>query len=516
MQIGVDYYPEHWDKELWPRDVEQMVQVGVKMVRMAEFAWSRLEPEDGIFDFAWLDEAITLMAAHGISVIIGTPTACPPLWLVEQHPEVTQVSWEGRQELPGIRGHRCYQSPVFRRYAERIVDKLAAHYADNPAVVAWQIDNEVDGNYCCCDTCVGKLQDWLKKRYGSLDQLNKAWHTDVWSGTYFSWSQIRPPVDNRPMIWHNPGLVLDFQRYAAESTTDYIRFQQAVIRRHIPNAFITTNTWFCGHLPDFYDMFSTLDTVCYDNYPTTSPKPDRYDSHAFHLDVMRGIKRQNFWIMEQLSGSPGCWMPIGRTTSPGMLKGYALQAMAHGADTVIQFRWRSAVGGAEMYWHGLLDHSNVPGRRFREFAELGESVKKLSCLDGTELKAGVAILWGMDNEFGFGSQNQAEGMYYTEQLSAWHEAFTRLGVNVDVIDENADLTGYQVVIAPNLYVRSSQAVEHLHRFAEKGGTVLLTCRSGVKDEYNACVMTSLPGDYADMTGAVVAEYSALGQTVQHI
>lgn len=516
MRIGVDYYPEHWDKSLWAQDAALMAQTGVKVVRIGEFAWSKMEPTNGVFDFTWLDEAIDTLAAQGLEVILGTPTNCPPLWLVEAHPDVTPMHWDGKRELPGIRGHRCYQSPVFRRYAGRIVEQLAKRYASHPAVTAWQIDNEVDANYCCCETCVSKFRSWLQAKYGTLDALNQAWHTDVWSGTYSAWTQVRPPVNDRPMTQHNPGLVLDFQRYAAESTTDYVRFQADLIRSIVPDAFITTNTWFCGHMPDYYGMFRDLDVVSYDNYPTTSPQPGDYATHALHLDLMRGVKRQNFWIMEQLSGMPGCWMPMGRTPAPGMLKGYALQAMAHGADTVIMFRWRNAIGGAEMYWHGLIDHSNVPGRRFREFASLCDTVKQLDFLDGTEIKADVAILYGMDNEYGFASQLQAEGMHYWEQLKAWHQAFASQGVNVDIIDENTDLSGYKIVVAPSMYVRSNAAVANLHAFAEAGGTVLLTCRSGVKDEHNACVMAPMPGDYRDMTGAVVSEYIAIGHAVQHV
>lgn len=516
MRLGVDYYPEHWERSLWEQDAAMMAECGVKVVRLAEFAWSRLEPEEGVFDFAWLDEAIAILAAQGMDVVLGTPTSCPPLWMFEKHPDIAQMAWDGKRELPGIRGHRCYQSPAFLPYAERVVDRMAEHYRNNAAVIAWQIDNEVDGNYCCCDTCVSGFRAWLQERYGTLEALNRAWHTDVWSGTFTAWPQVRPPLTRYPMTQYNPGLVLDFQRYAAASTTRYVHFQRDVIRRHIPHAQITTNTWFCGHMPDFYGMYEGLDFVAYDNYPGTTPSQGRYGSHAFHLDMMRGIRRQHFWVMEQLSGMPGCWMPMGRTTWPGMLKGCALQAIAHGADTVVHFRWRSAVGGAEMYWHGLLDHSNVPGRRYREFAALGQAVGKLGCLDGTTLHADAAVLFSMDSAYGFQSQLQGEGMDYMEQLKAWHQALTALGVNVDVVSEEADLTGYRVVVAPNMYVRSPRAVASLHSFAREGGVVLLTCRSGVKDEHNACVMAPLPGDYSDMTGAVVAEYNAIGLTTQHV
>ncbi|MBR1821092.1 MAG: beta-galactosidase [Clostridia bacterium] len=507
MRIGVDYYPEHWDRALWRQDAELMRETGVRVVRVAEFAWSRLEPEDGRFDFAWLDEVIELMGERGIDVVIGTPTSCPPLWLFEAHPEISQADYSGQRDLPGIRGHRCYQSPVFREYAGRIVRRLAERYRDVKHVIAWQIDNEVEGSFCCCDVCVGKFREWLKRRYGTLEAMNAAFHTDVWSGDYSAWSQVFPPVKNHPMTQYNPGLILDFQRFASQSTEAYVAFQRELIRSIIPGARITTNSWFCEHLPDLYSMYRELDFASYDNYPSTVPDGS---SHALHLDLMRGVKRRNFWIMEQLSGLPGCWMNMGRAPQPGMVKGYALQAIAHGADTVVHFRWRCAVGGAEMYWHGLIDHSNVPGRRFKEFEALCEAVRALAPADGSRIESKVALLFGMDNEYAFRSQLQAEGMYYMRQLADWHKAFTALGVNVDVIDQNADLDGYGVVVAPTMYVRSETAARSLHTFAERGGTVLLTCRSGVKDVNNNCIMAPLPTDYADMVGAHVAEYDALG------
>lgn len=506
MRIGVDYYPEHWDRALWRQDADLMAQTGVKVVRVGEFAWSRLEPREGEYDFGWLDEIVSLMAARGIDVVLGTPTSCPPLWLYKAHPEIAQQHYTGLREPTGIRGHRCYESPVFRKYAADIVTRLAARYGGCRNVIAWQIDNEVEANYCCCDVCVGRFRDWLKARYGTLDRLNAAFHNDVWSGDYSAWEQVEPPVKNHPMVWYNPALVLDYMRFAAESTGGYVAFQRDLIRSVIPNALVTTNFWFCEHMPDLYALYDGLDFAAYDNYPSTRPNGP---SHAFHLDLTRGLKRRNFWIMEQFSGLPGCWMNMQRAPLPGMIKGYALQAMARGADAVLHFRWRSAVGGAEMFWHGLIDHDNVPGRRFREFESLCAAAEKLKPVDGTAVEAKVALLFGMDNAFAFKSQLQTEGMDYFEQLTAWHRALVALGVNVDVIDQNADLTGYRAVFAPTMYVRSERAVAALHAFAEAGGTVLLTCRSGVKDVNNNCVMRPLPADYADMAGARVVEYDSL-------
>ncbi len=513
MRIGVDYYPEHWDKSLWEQDADLMAKTGVRLVRMAEFAWSRMEPKDGVFDFGWLDEVIRLFADRGISVVLGTPTACPPLWFYEKYPDAVMVDRDGQRIRTGIRGHRCINHPEFRRYARRIVEHMARHYAGNKAVAAWQIDNELEAYHCFCDRCADSFRGWLKEKYSTVEALNRAYGNVVWSGEYSSWNQVQPPFGHYPDAWMNPALMLDYNRFASENVIRFSSWQASLIRRQCPGVPVTTNTWFCEHMPDFYQEFKDLDFVAYDNYPPTRlpEDPEACVSHAFHLDLMRGVKRAPFWIMEQLSGGPGCWMPMCRMPSPGMIRGYALQAFAHGADTVLFFRWRTASIGAEMHWHGLLDHSNVPGRRFTEFANLCTTAKSLAFLQGSEIKASVAILFSFDNEYAFKIQPQTEGYYYFEQLQRVHRACMELGLNVDVVSEKEDFSGYRVVIAPEMYVTDPAVSGRLHTFARQGGTVILTARSGVKDIHNNAVMSPLPGVYRDMAGASVAEYNPIGR-----
>ena len=512
MRIGVDYYPEHWDKDMWKSDVRLMAETGVKIVRLAEFAWCRLEPADGVFDFVWLDEAIRLFADNGIEVIIGTPTNCPPRWLCEKHPEILPVGDNGRTNPIGIRGHRCYNSPALREYAGRIVAKLAEHYKDFSNVTAWQLDNELEANICFCDTCNKKHREWLKRKYGTLGALNKAYGNIVWSGEYQSWEQIDPPYGGYNTAWLNPSYMIDFERRATDDMLEFIRFQADIIRSYIPDAFITTNACFCNHTSDFTAMFSDLDVAAYDNYPTTSVSHDyeNITSTSAYLDMIRGAKRKNFWIMEELSGTPGCWAPMQKTPAPGMIKGYALQALAHGADTVIFFRWRTANIGAEMHWHGLIDHSGVPGRRFDEFAQLCGEAEKLKDIRGSELRSDIAILFSADSGRAFRLQPQTDGFSYIEQIKAVHQAFVRYGLNVDIIDEHADISGYKIVCAPALYVTDSTTVKRLRDFAENGGTVVLTARSGVKDENNNCIMEPLPTVYRELVGCHVTEYDPIG------
>ena len=512
MKIGVDYYPEHWDKSMWEDDASSMAKTGVNVVRLAEFAWSRLEPREGKFDFSWLDEVIELFGSKGIEVVLCTPTNCPPLWLYEKYPDAVQTGRDGRKIAIGIRGHRCYNNADFLRFADRIIDRLTDRYKDNKAVIAWQIDNELEANFCFCETCIDRYRKWLKDKYRTLDNINKAYKNNVWSGEYSSWTQIKPPFGSYNLAWYNPAYMLDFNRFASDDAIEYTKRQRDIIRKNCPNAKITTNTWFCENMIDFYKEFAELDFVSYDNYPTTKipENPEECYSHAFHLDLMRGIKKQNFWVMEQLSGGMGSWAPMSRTPSPGMIKGYSLQAFAHGADTVVHFRWRTAVGGAEMHWHGLIDHSNVPSRRFFEFEELCDTVKTLEDLRGSKIKSEAAVLYSSDSEYAFKIQPQTDSMYYLEQLKLLHNAFLKFGVNVDIISEKDSFDDYKVIAAPELYIADKSVAERLYKAAENGASVILTNRSGVKDENNNCIMSPLPTVFKDLVGAYVEEYNPIG------
>lgn len=517
MRIGVDYYPEHWERSLWEQDAELMHKTGVEIVRLAEFSWSRLEPEEGRYDFAWLDEAVEVFAARGIDVVLCTPTNCAPLWLYEKYPETVQVGRDGRRTATGVRGHRCYNSPVFRKKAGAVIAAMAKRYAKNKAVTAWQIDNELEANFCCCGYCAEAFRKWMKEKYKTLGAVNRAYGNTVWSGEYSKWSQITPPFGDYQLAWYNPGYMLDFHRYASDSTVDYLNFQADILRKYVPGLPLTTNGWLCENMPDFYDLFRGMDFVSYDNYPVSRYGGNgEYYSHAFHLDLMRGVKKKNFWIMEQLSGMMGSWSPMADTPRPGMIEGYSLQAFAHGADTVLHFRWRTAISGAEMHWHGIIDHSNMPGRRYREFARLCERSQALQEIAGAKTLSKVALLYGAQQEYALKIQPQHQGFHYFNQLKAYHEAFTAMGINVDIVSWQSDISSYEVVVAPTLYLVDDEVTGALYSFTEKGGTLVLTNRSGVKNRDNSCIMQPLPTVFTKLMGVRVKEYDAPGYREQKL
>ncbi len=518
--IGVDYYPEHWDESLWEADAEMMKSIGVKVVRMAEFAWCKIQPYEQAFDLDWLDRAIEAFSKREIKIILCTPTNCPPLWVYEKYPETLQTQRDGQKIATGIRGHRCYSSKKYRELCTHVIRRMVERYKNNDTVIAWQIDNEIEANECCCEECTARFRAYLKRKYDTLDNINQAYGNIVWSGEYSSWNQIKPPLGDYNEGWYNPAYMLDWKRFCKQNAADFVRFQANLIKSIAPDTFVTTNTWFCGNAPDYYDMFSDLDFVSYDNYPVARiPKDENaLYSHAFHLDLMRGMKNgKPFCIMEQLSGGSGCWSPMGRSPLTGMIQGYSMQAIAHGADMVLHFRWRSARKGAEMFWHGLLDHDGKPNSRLAEFKELCKEVSALSDdLEGTRIENQCAIVYSSDSLDALNLQPQSNGYHYFNQLKSFHDALTSLGVGCDFIDEKSDLSKYKLLIAPALFITNSDTAKRIHELAEKGGHVILTNRCGVKDEVNGCLDTPLPCDFADMTGCTVDEYDPLGYDIEKV
>ena len=513
MKIGVDYYPEQWDRSLWQKDAELMAKTGVKTVRIAEFSWSRIEPSEGQYNFQWLDDIINIFKKYSIGIILCTPTNCPPLWLYQKHPEIIQVGADGKKIQIGIRGHRCINSPVFLKYAKNITSQLVRRYGKEPSVIAWQIDNELEAYQCCCNECKNKFRLWLTERFDNINNINFVFGNEVWSNEYSDVSQIEPPTAY-PKQWQNPALCLEWYRFTCNSVSEYVKDILFEIRKENQKIPVTTNTWFCENTPDFYKLFDRLDFVSYDNYPPVNiPKdPESLYSHAFHLDFMRGIKEVNFWVMEQLSGITGSWSPMSSAPKPGMIMGYSLQAMAHGADTVIHFRWRTAIKGAEMFWHGLIDHSNVPSRRFLEFSELCKIVSRLDIIDTTRIISDIAILYSADNDYALRNQPQTEGYNYFDIIKTYHRAFMRYGANIDIVSPETDLSQYKLVIAPSMFIYKKEEVENIYRYVINGGTAVLTHRSGVKDGNNNCIMDKLPTVYKELIGAEVIEYDPIGNS----
>ena len=504
--FGADYYPEQWPVERWAEDARLMKAAGFNVVRLAEFAWGKMEAEEGQFDFAWLDRAIEILAASGMQVVLGTPTASPPPWLMAKGEDLFLVEATGLRRPYGLRREYCPSHPLYREHSARIVERMGLHFCDHPAVIGWQIDNEL-GDRCYCSLCRRGFQDWLKGRYGNLEAVNLAWGTNFWSHTYTDWKQVPVPFATVPL--HNPGLALDYRRYMSDVYCGFLRLQIELLRRSCPRHFITHNLMGFGYSQlNYYDLAADLDHVSWDIYPRhqwdmkAEVDPARA---ALSGDTMRGLKKKNYWVMEQQSGSGG-WEQEAVSPKPGELRLWTYQSIAHGAEAVLYFRWRSARFGAEQNWHGILEPHGRAGRRYAEAAQVGRELQRLSSrVSASQVRAHAALLQSYDTRFAFQNQPSHPRFRYEEHLLDVYRGFLNAHVALDVVSEKDPLTGYRLVLVPSMFVLTAETAANLERFAADGGIVVFTPRTGVKDEHNAVVNLELPGLVASMCGLGIEE-----------
>jgi beta-galactosidase len=508
--FGADYYPEQWPEERWPEDAGLMRKAGFNVVRLAEFAWVRMEPDEGKFDFEWLDRVIEILSAQGIKVVLGTPTASPPAWLALKNPEILRAREDGTRLAFGARRINCPSHPFYRERSRCITTAMAKHYASNPAVIGWQIDNEF-GDRCYCPVCRAGFQDWLKRHYGTLDELNMRCGTIFWSQTYSDWCQIPLPLTNLGAP-PNPSLALDFRRFVSDAYAVFQQEQIDILRVKCPSHFITHDMMgFEYDGLDYFDLARPLDFVSWNNYPYGYWHKWDYTpaSPALSHAAMRGLKNKNFWVMEQQAGPTG-WQTVSVTPRPGVLRLWVYQSIAHGADGVVFFRWRTARFGAEQYWHGLLEHDGRAGRRYQEIKQIGAELKQVGGqILGAETKSRVAILQSYDARFAFQVQGNRDEFRYEKHLAQIHSALWKRNIEVDVVSPTAKLSNYDLVIAPALHVLTEEAAENMRSFVRDGGTLVVTPRSGVKDSFNVVVNQPLPGLLADVCGVIVEEYDAI-------
>jgi len=516
FHFGVDYYPEHWPEERWPIDAGLMAEAGFNVVRLAEFAWSRLEPREAEFDFDWLDRAISILHSHGIKVILGTPTASAPPWLMGKSPELFRVREDGLRMTYGNRREYCPNHPLYHDHTRRIVTQMAEHYAHHPAVIGWQIDNEF-GDRCFCPICAQKFQNWVRSRYEALEELNQKWGTVFWSHIYNDWTEIPLPLTAGDSP--NPGLALDFYRFCSDSYVAYQQLQIDILRAKCSDHFITHNLMGFGYdCLNYFDLARNLDFVAWDNYPRmqwnmeTGVVPSLY---ALSLDTMRGLKAKNIWVMEQQAG-PGGWEMISTVPRPGELRLWAYQSIAHGADAIIFFRWRTARFGTEQYWHGLLDHDATPSRRYEEIKRMGAEIKAVGDeILGSQVQSHVAMMLSYDSRFAFQIQPNNPRFSYPEHFHEIYRAFYQQHASIDIVPPNADLSTYKLVIAPALHLVPEATAESLARYVQAGGTLVVTQRTGVKDESNTVVNQRLPGLLAELCGVEVEEYDSLSSQMRN-
>ena len=507
IYLGAAYYPEHWPESRWDEDIRLMKAAGMNVVRMAEFAWADLEPAEGQFNFGWLDRVIAKLADAGIASVLGTPTAAPPAWLMAKHPDIFTINETGRPVQFGNRCHYCVTSPEFHAATRSIVTAMASHFGRNPNVIGWQFDNEFS-RVCYCDRCRALFQKFLLERYQTLANLNAHWTTSYWSQTYSAWEQIPIPIGG-----HNPGLMLEWKHFASHNYRRYQKLQLDCLRPHLAEGVFTTHNfmgWFDGF--DHYELNADLDLASWDWYIGRGYH-DYLSTGAPH-DLTRGFKRRSFWIMETQPGSVN-WSPLNNMLNKGEARAMAWHAIAHGADAILYWQWRSALNGQEQYHGTLVDQSGQPRPFYQEACQIGQDLAVAGpLLAGSTVPARVAMLNDYDSRWSIQWQRHNQEFDYVAHFLNYYRPLAARNIAVDVLSADvSDFTAYNLVIAPALLILTPARAAALQQYVESGGHLVLTLRSGMKNKYNALLPVRQPGSLAEAAGVEVEEYYALTEPV---
>jgi beta-galactosidase len=492
--LAVCYHPEHWPEERWSEDARMMADLGLRFVRIGEFAWSRIEPERNRFEWGWLDRALERLAVVGLQIVLCTPTATPPKWLIDQRPDILAWDADGRPRGFGSRRHYCFSSPAWREETARICAIVAERYGRHPGVVGWQLDNE----YGCHDTvlsyaphCRVAFRRWLKRRYGAVARLNEAWGNVFWSQEYNDFDQIDLP--HRMVAGANPAHCLDFRRFASDQVIAYNRMQAEIVRQHSPQRFVAHNCIARFHDFDHRALAEDLDVLGWDSYPLGSAarlgldeaarlrfaRTGHPDLAAWHHDRFRGLARERrFWVMEQQPG-PVNWAAYNPEPAAGMVRLWAIEARAHGAEVVSFFPWRQAPFAQEQMHAGLLRRDGAPDAGFAEARRAREDLRKLDLEAQPVARAPVALLTDDPSHWVLAIQPHGAGFDLARLNLAFYGALRQLGQDVDVLWPGADLAGYRLIVVPSLPIVTAPALASLRR---ADCTILLGPRTGSKTE----------------------------------
>ena len=506
LLFGGDYNPEQWPREVWEDDVRLMREAGVNLATVGVFSWASLEPRPGEYDFGWLDEVLDLLHSGGIGVALATPTASAPPWLHHRWPETSPQDPDRSVRTYGSRNAYCPSSAVYRRHADAVCAALADRYAHHPALRMWHIGNEF-GTVCYCDSCAEAFRAWLQRKYTDIDGLNEAWGTRFWSQHYSEWAEVIPPRKVQYVI--NPVQDLDYQRFASDLLLDGFKTERDIVSARNPAVPVTTNFMGFYKGTDSWQWAPEEDFASVDSYPDPND-PLGACASAFAQDLTRSLgraTRAGGWIMmEQSTGGVG-WREVSTPKPPGLFRLWSLQALARGADGLLQFQWRASKQGAERTHSAMVPHAGPDSRVFREVCELGKDLAGLDGLLGTEVAAQVAIVVDWDAWRAVELDHQPHtGLRYVDRIYEYYTALWRANITCDFVHPQAELSGYRLVLAPNLYQISDEAGRNLERHVEAGGTLVLGPFSGVTDPDERVRLGGYPASLRELLGIRIVEY----------
>lgn len=522
---GADYNPEQWrdyaaihtpGEKLWDEDMRLMKAAHMNCVSIGIFSWVSLEPEEGRFEWGWMDEIIERLHANGQRIFLATPSGAKPAWMSQKYPEIRRVLPDGRREPHRARHNHCQTSPVYREKLRIINTELARRYGRHPALALWHISNEYSGA-CYCSLCLDAFRDWLRARYGDLDTLNNAWWSRFWSHTYTDWSQIEPFDEGVH------GLSLDWKRFTSDQTVDFMRAEIAPLREISPGVPVTTNMMGVFSGLNYWKFAPHLDFMSWDSYPAwrgDSADLDVACETAFTHDIYRSFKGGQPFLLMESTPSLVNWQPVSRPMRPGMQRLSSLQAVAHGADSVCYFQFRASRGSSEKFHGAVVGHSGDENNRiFRQIATLGEELERLEGITGTSVRPEAAVICDWENRWAIeaaqGPRNKDKN--YIETCQAHYRPLWRLGIPTDVIESIADFSPYRLLVAPMLYMLRPGVTERLVEWVRGGGTLVTTYLSGIADENDLCFLGGFPGPLREVLGIWAEETDVLhenqGQSV---
>lgn len=511
MLYGGDYNPEQWPEAMWLEDAQLMREAGVNMVALGVFAWSKLEPQPGVYQFEWLDRVMDVLHEHGVAVNLATATASPPPWLAKIAPESLPITASGVRLSPGSRQHYCPNSTAYRKHAAQLVQRIAQRYHDHPALALWHINNEYGCHVsaCFCDVCAVVFRTWLVERYQTLDMLNEAWGTAFWSQQYSAWDEICPP---RQAPYHvNPAQQLDWQRFCSDTLLGLFIMERDIVRQVTPHIPVTTNFMGLFKPLDYWAWAVHEDIVSNDSYPNPSD-PLAYIEAAMTCDLMRSLGHGRPWLLMEQATSHVNWRPQNVTKPPGLMRLWSYQALARGADGVMFFQWRASRAGAEQFHSAMIPHAGTDSQVWREVVALGSELRLLDGVVGSRVWAEVALVldweswWALDLE-----GKPSADVRMLDQLRAYYTAVFERQITLDFVHPTADLSNYRLVIAPSLFLLSAESARNIEHFVAQGGTLVMTCCSGIVDDRMHVGLGGYPALLRHVLGLRVEAFAPLAQ-----
>lgn len=510
---GGDYNPEQWlhMPEILERDVEYLKLAHCNGVTMGIFSWSALEPEEGVYQFDWLEERIETMGKQGIQVILATPSGGRPKWLSDRYPEVLRVDEYGRRNYFGRRHNHCYTSPVYREKVRAVNMELARRLGHHPNIKLWHISNEYSGQ-CFCPLCQEEFRQYLKQKYETIGQLNLAWNTAFWSHTYQSFEQIEAPSAGGENAMH--GLILEWKRFVTHQTRAFLDWEIQAIRSGGSDKPVTTNLMYDYDGLDYRELAKSLDIVSWDTYPAwhkNEVSQTALDCGMQH-DLIRSLKKDTpFLLMESCPGSTN-WQPVSKLKKPGMNELSAIQAVAHGSDSVLYFQVRQSRGASEKFHGAVIDHyGGCDTRIFQEVAQTGRILEGLREVAGSVCHAKAAVFYDWNNRWALndaqGPRNQS--MFYKECVQKTYNGLRRLGVNVDFVGLEDELEGYEILVIPMGYMMTDTFADRVRSFVDAGNTLVTTYWTGVVDRNDLCHLGGWPHGLMDVLGLRTEEIDGL-------